>query len=214
MATSNTEEIKEIARKEQQGVIDFAEFPPEVLIKHPLQHTWTLWYYEPDKNRNWEDNQRDITSFDTVEDFWSLYNHIKLPSELRQGCDYGMFKQGIRPMWEDDANKLGGRWLINIDKRQRATDLDHFWLEILLCMIGEAFNEYSDDVCGAVVNVRAKMDKIGIWTANANNEDSVMEIGQKLKERLRITTKASIVYQIHKDTMIKKGSQTKNTYSI
>lgn len=108
---------------------------------------------------------------------FSLYNHIKTASELRQGCDYSMFKQGIRPMWEDDQNKCGGRWLINLEKKQRSTDLDNFWLEILLCMIGEAFNEYSDDVCGAVVNVRTKGDKIGIWTSNANSEDSVMEIG-------------------------------------
>lgn len=84
-------------------------------------------------------------------------------------------------MWEDDQNKCGGRWLINLDKRQRTTDLDNFWLEILLCMIGEAFNEYSDDVCGAVVNVRPKGDKLGIWTSNADSADSVMEIGYKIK---------------------------------
>lgn len=80
-------------------------------------------------------------------------------------------------MWEDEANKNGGRWLISLDKKQRSTDLDHFWLETLLCMIGEAFNGYSDDVCGAVVNVRPKADKIGVWTANSNSVDSVMEIG-------------------------------------
>lgn len=107
----------------------------------------------------------------------SLYNHIKTASELRQGCDYSMFKQGIRPMWEDNQNKAGGRWLINLEKKQRATDLDNFWLEILLCMIGEAFDEYSDDVCGAVVNIRPKGDKLGVWTSNADSADSVMEIG-------------------------------------
>lgn len=117
-------------------------------------------------------------------------------------------------MWEDDQNKCGGRWLINLDKKQRATDLDNFWLEILLCMIGEAFNEYSDDVCGAVVNVRPKGDKLGIWTSNADCADSVMEIGRKLKERLRITSKTTMGYQVHKDTMIKAGSQTKNTYTL
>lgn len=63
-------------------------------------------------------------------------------------------------MWEDDANKRGGRWLINLDKKQRTVDLDRFWLDVILCMIGEAF-ENSDDVCGAVVNIRGKGDKIG-----------------------------------------------------
>lgn len=213
MATNNIAEIEDIEKKEQE-VANLEEFPPELLIKHPLQNTWTLWYYENDRNKSWEQNQREITSFDTAEDFWSLYNHIKLASELRQGCDYSMFKQGIRPMWEDDANKKGGRWLISLDKKQRANDLDRFWLEVLLCMIGEAFNEFSDDVCGAVVNVRTKGDKIGVWTADATRGTSVMEIGRKLKERLRIAPKVIIGYQIHKDTMAKAGSVTKNTYMV
>lgn len=58
-----------------------------------------------------------------------LYHHIKLPSELRQGHDYAVFKQGIRPMWEDDANKMGGRWLISIERNKRNSDLDRFWLD-------------------------------------------------------------------------------------
>lgn len=107
----------------------------------------------------------------------SLYNHIKPASELRQGSDYSMFKQGIRPMWEDDANKHGGRWLMTLDKKQRSSDLDHFWLEILLCMIGEAFNGHSDEICGAVVNVRTKGDKLGIWTADYKKEENNKEIG-------------------------------------
>ncbi|CAD6236356.1 GSCOCG00008138001-RA-CDS [Cotesia congregata] len=213
MATNNTDEIEEIEKKEQEST-NLEEYPPEFLIKHPLQHTWTLWYYEPDKQKSWEESQREITSFDTAEDFWSLYNHIKSASELRQGCDYSMFKQGIRPMWEDEANKQGGRWLMTLEKKQRNSDLDHFWLEILLCMIGEAFNEHSDDVCGAVVNVRTKGDKLGIWTADANRSTSVMEIGRKLKERLRISPKQIIGYQVHKDVMVKAGSITKNTYQV
>lgn len=34
-------------------------------------------------------------------------------------------------MWEDQANRSGGRWLITLDKRQRFSDLDNFWLEIV-----------------------------------------------------------------------------------
>ncbi|OXU25695.1 hypothetical protein TSAR_012614 [Trichomalopsis sarcophagae] len=221
----------EVEKKEQETT-NLEEFPPELLIKHPLQNTWTLWYYEQDKNKSWEESQREVTSFDTAEDFWrnisilnyldlidkfpfeTLYNHIKQASELRQGCDYSMFKQGIRPMWEDDANKNGGRWLINLDKKQRSTELDNFWLEILLCMIGEGFNEYSNDVCGAVVNIRPRADKIAVWTGDAGTQASVMEIGRKLKERLRITPKMVIGYQVHRDTMVKVGSMTKNTYVV
>lgn len=37
---------------------------------------------------------------------------------------------------------------------------------------------------------------------------------RKLKERLRIAPKVTIGYQIHKDTMAKAGSVTKNTYIV
>ncbi|XP_043472144.1 eukaryotic translation initiation factor 4E-1A-like [Leptopilina heterotoma] len=213
MATNNSEEMEEVDKKELE-LVSMEEFPPELLIKHPLQNTWTLWYYEQDRSKSWEESQREIAKFDTAEDFWSLYNHIKSASELRNGSDYSMFKEGVRPMWEDDANKNGGRWLINLEKKQRPTELDRFWLEILLCMIGEGFNEFSEDICGAVVNVRARQDKLALWTGNANSSQSIMEIGRKLKERLRITSKVTIGYQIHSDTMVKTGSMTRNTYTV
>ncbi|KAJ8876377.1 hypothetical protein PR048_020822 [Dryococelus australis] len=186
----------------------------EDAIQHPLQHTWTLWYYENDRTKSWEDNQRQVTNFHTVEDFWRLHNNIKSASDLRQGCDYSLFKKGIRPMWEDAANKSGGRWLINVEKKLRGPELDSVWLEVLLCLIGEAFDDFGDDVCGAVVNLRNKGDKIAVWTANAKNQQAVLEIGCKLKSRLNIPPESHICYQVHEDTMVKSGSMTKNTYTL
>lgn len=46
------------------------EVPPEFLIKHPLQNTWSLWFYDNDRNKTWEENLIELTTFDTVEDFW------------------------------------------------------------------------------------------------------------------------------------------------
>ena len=42
-----------------------------------------------------------------------------------------LLQEGIKPMWEDERNKKGGRWLINLDKKQRASCLDNFWLEVV-----------------------------------------------------------------------------------
>lgn len=53
-----------------------------------------------------------------------------------------------------------------------------------------------------------------MWTRDASHGTSVMEIGKKLKERLRIAPKIQIGYQIHKDTMAKSGSVTKNSYIV
>ncbi|KAH8289254.1 hypothetical protein KR054_002400, partial [Drosophila jambulina] len=135
---------------------------------HPLNSLWTLWYLENDRNKTWEEMQNEVASFDTVENFWSLWSHIKPPSELKIGSDYSIFKKGIHPMWEDEANKNGGRWVISINKNNKH-DLDNFWLDTMLCLIGETSN-YADEICGAVVNIRAKSNKISIWTSDGKNE--------------------------------------------
>ena len=74
---------------------------PEKVVKHPLQNAWTLWFFKNDKGRSWEENQRSIITVTTVEDFWSLYNHIEVASKLPPGSDYSLFKEGIFPDWED-----------------------------------------------------------------------------------------------------------------
>uniref|UniRef100_F6VMH3 Eukaryotic translation initiation factor 4E family member 1B n=1 Tax=Monodelphis domestica TaxID=13616 RepID=F6VMH3_MONDO len=120
---------------------------------------------------------------------------IKLASKLSSGCDYALFKDGIEPMWEDSRNKHGGRWLVSLAKQQRQSNLDRLWLETLLCLIGEAFEEYSEEVCGVVLNVRTKGDKIAIWTSEAENQPAVTFIGRVYKERLGLSPKVIIGYQ-------------------
>ena len=43
-------------------------------------------------------------------------------------CSF-ILKDGIQPMWEDEQNKQGGRWIINLNKQQRHLELDNFWQE-------------------------------------------------------------------------------------
>ncbi|XP_037934228.1 eukaryotic translation initiation factor 4E1-like [Teleopsis dalmanni] len=179
------------------------------LHKHPLQHVWTLWYLENDRNKSWDEMQNEIVSFDTVEDFWSLYNHIKPPSEIKIGSDYSLFKKGIRPMWEDEANKDGGRWVITFNKNS-SPQLDLMWLDLVLSLIGETF-EFADEINGAVVNIRSKSNKISVWTANGHNESAVLEIGRKLREVLRLGIQ-TLQYQLHIDTMSKQGVSVKPVY--
>ena len=140
---------------------------PEKIIKHPLQNAWTLWFFKNDKSRSWEENQRQVMTVDTIEDFWSLYNHIEVASRLSPGSDYSLFKEGIFPDWEDAKNAPGGRWLINLDRRQRCEHLDNYWLEILFFLIGEHAGEFSQHITGGAVNVRGKGDKVAIWLADA-----------------------------------------------
>ena len=205
---------------------------PEKIIKHPLQNAWTLWFFKNDKTRSWEENQRPIITVNTVEDFWSLYNHIEVASRLPPGSDYSLFKEGIFPDWEDQRNSPGGRWMINMDKRQRADHLDQYWLEILFFLIGEHADQHAHQVKtnltsksnrlyphiiqvnGAVVNVRGKGDKLAVWLADASQPDSILRIGKMIKERLGIDPEQTIGFNIHSEEKARPGREAKKKFYV
>ena len=78
--------------------------------------------------------------------------------------------------------------------------LDNFWLEVMLCLIGETFDDSSKYVNGAVVSVRNKGDKIGMWLGDASQQSSIMTIGKMVKERLGIDARV-------RKTLHNKGEQ-------
>jgi len=198
------ENLEVIANKEAK-----VEVGPEEFLKHPLQNAWTLWFFKNDKARTWEENQRPILTVATVEDFWSLYNHVSLASNLPPGSDYSFFKEGIFPDWEDEKNGPGGRWMINSDRQQRGDVLDTHWLEILIFLIGEQAEVHASKVNGAVVNLRAKGDKLGVWLADTA-ADSVLRIGRMVKERLGLPKDQTIVFNVHREDKAKSGTDRKN----
>ena len=128
---------------------------------HSLRSTWTLFYRPPThKYSDYEKSTMKIANLSTVESFWTIYTHLKRPSLLPTVSDYHIFKEGIRPVWEDDANKRGGKWIIRLKKGVA----DRYWEDLLFAIIGDQFMEAGEEVCGAVLSVRSGEDVLSIWT--------------------------------------------------
>lgn len=131
--------------------------------EHPLKSTWTLFYRPPtNKYSDYEKSTIKLASLSTVESFWTIYSHLKRPSLLPSVSDYHIFKEGIRPVWEDEANKRGGKWIIRLKKGVA----DRYWEDLLLIIVGDQFLEAGEEVCGAVLSVRSGEDVLSIWTKN------------------------------------------------
>lgn len=60
----------------------------------------------------------------------SLYNNILTPTKLSIGSNYHLFKEGVRPMWEDPINAKGGKWIFT-NARSRKARLDECWLYVV-----------------------------------------------------------------------------------
>ncbi|KAK4191674.1 translation initiation factor eIF 4e-like domain-containing protein [Podospora australis] len=146
---------------------------------HQLRNTWVFWFRPPISKANgfieYEKTLHPIASVDTAEQFFSVYQHLKRPSTLPLVSDYHLFKKGIRPIWEDDENKSGGKWVVRLKKGVA----DRYWENLLLAIIGDQFGEASEEVCGIVLSVRNGEDIISIWV-RADNQRCL-----KLRETMR-----------------------------
>lgn len=112
----------------------------------------------------WQANQTLLGSFDTVEDFWRLYNHIQVPSRIMH-ADLSVFRSGISPAWEDPCLKHGGRFVAMGGKTPL---IDHIWETLVLSVIGEQFGESWKYVCGVVVSIRRTCLKVALWVSSSD----------------------------------------------
>ncbi|KAM5533104.1 Translation Initiation factor eIF- 4e-like domain-containing protein [Ganoderma adspersum] len=236
--------------------------PTNFNVKHPLYSPWTLWFDSPaTKGRNlpqtpmssfpqtpvaqtpgglaaqgWMEDIKRVITFDSVEEFWGLYNNIVPPSQLPQKANYYLFKEGIIPAWEDEANKNGGKWSIQLPRDKNRSVVDKMWLYTMLAAIGETFDpllmsgEGNDApqslITGVIVSTRPQFYRISIWTRTAptmagGEDDQLREriesIGRHFKtqvlgypesQKLAGALATEVEFLSHKDSE-KKGKQAK-----
>lgn len=63
-------------KHESGDIVTVFHDPNNFNVKHPLAHTWTLWFTKPPSGKgdnNWNDLLKEVISFDSVEEFWGIY---------------------------------------------------------------------------------------------------------------------------------------------
>ncbi|EJF63604.1 translation initiation factor eIF4e, partial [Dichomitus squalens LYAD-421 SS1] len=178
--------------------------------EHPLEHTWTLYhdnktkvpftpatatsevappasagvhYMAPDTDE-YEAGLTVIGEFDTVESFCRYFNWLKPPSKLERNSNYHLFKSGIKPMWEDEANANGGKWVLTMKNNPQL--LDRCWSWLAMALVGEDLDE-GDEICGAVVSLRSKVDRIQLWTRTKEDVEKINGIARKMVKLLDVS---------------------------
>lgn len=119
----------------------------------PLRFTWVIWeqiMQSSDKAGAYSDATHKVASFSTVQSFWKLWNHMPQPSELleqkrmvREQPDglhvidaVMIFRDGVRPMWEDTLNANGGHFQFQLKPSTGGGQVDEYWNNLVLGMIG------------------------------------------------------------------------------
>ncbi|KAL5327818.1 hypothetical protein ACEPPN_005524 [Leptodophora sp. 'Broadleaf-Isolate-01'] len=184
---------------------------------------------------NWNDLLKEVITFNSVEEFWGVYNNIAPVSELALKSDYHLFKENVRPEWEDPQNKHGGKWSYQF-KEKRNVPIDDLWLHVMLSAIGETLEDEDDgELMGVVVNVRKGFYRIGVWTRTIGKSipgggdgdvaggkgrsvekgrEVLMNIGRKFKEVLKVPTTEAVEFSGHTDSAHSGSTRAKAKYSV
>ncbi|KAJ6530360.1 translation initiation factor eIF 4e-like domain-containing protein [Mycena vulgaris] len=180
--------------------------------EHPLEYPWTIYHdsktkvpftpasavpspspspaqdgfvAHPPESTDYEAGLTVVGEFSTVEEFCRYFNWLKPPSQLERNSNYHLFKAGIKPMWEDEANANGGKWVLTM--KNNAALLDRCWNWLAMALVGEELEEGHDLICGAVVSLRSKVDRIQVWTRSKDDVERLNGIGKKLVKLLDVS---------------------------
>ncbi|KAI8659568.1 hypothetical protein NW754_011759 [Fusarium falciforme] len=164
-------------------------------VSHPLMEPWTFWYRPPISKAHgfieYEKTLHEIATVRTVEEFWEIFSYLKRPSSLPVVSDFHLFKKGVRPIWEDDVNKKGGKWVVRMKKGVA----DRYWEDLMLSLIGDQFGDAGEDVCGAVLSVRNGEDILSIWTRTDGGR--VIKIRETMKHVLNFPPNTRVEFKSH-----------------
>mmetsp|Transcript_5424 Transcript_5424/g.16184 ORF Transcript_5424/g.16184 Transcript_5424/m.16184 type:complete len:211 (+) Transcript_5424:44-676(+) len=147
--------------------------------KHALQSRFHFSYMRRSPSGRTEiygSTIREIGTFGTVEDFWSYYNHLVRPNDLPTNTQFFLFRDSVRPTWEDPANKNGGRWTIRLKKGICSRAFE----DLAIAFIGEQFDG-SEVVCGIALSIRFKEDVLSLWIRTSDDAvvlDSIRDVAQ------------------------------------
>jgi len=170
----------------------------------PLQltHVWNVYFDKPQKDQQ-KDQQKNATDdgtysanleqlgkpIKTVQEFWG-YNNNTPVSQMKMGESVYLFKQGIKPIWEDRHNIDGGS-LTFIVPKEMGPD---FWTRIQCMAVGEKLQDKldklgtGDQLCGVGLSVRFSKHNISIWhrDASENSKKALLEtVLEELPEHMK-----------------------------
>ena len=168
--------------------------------KTPIEQKFSFWYrisddalinQQPGKTldkKEYENQVKKIAEFDTIEDFWSIFQHLRKPDSCRPGIEFQMFKNPIMPMWEDEYNKNGGKFSIKLRKDYTTI----IWEEMIFALIGGVLpKEIKNELNGIVVSSRKEFNVLQIWFRNYNS-NITGDIEQCIRDLLQIPNEVDL----------------------
>ena len=169
--------------------------------KTKLSNKYAFWFrISKDTMKNKTQNQNNvqyesqikkISEFDTIEDFWAIYQHLKTPDKCEPGIDIHLFKEPIKPLWEDDSNKNGGKLTIKCNKGYTSIIWEEIILGLLGCLIRK---DLSDEINGIVFKSKQDCNLLEIWV-KISDKNNYSQLEQSIRDLIQIPNEVPINFK-------------------
>jgi len=167
----------------------------------PLAYKWTYWEQPSREDKDYSELTQKVLDFSTVQEFWKFYGQVPQPSMLLgkrltreqpdgvlAGIDSIMiFRDGIRPEWEDKVNATGGHFQFQLKPDVGGAQLDEYWNNLVLGIIGSGIAPAS-----MITGIRlvdklsetrgAKVVRIEVWFSNREDAQAVAALKKNVEK--------------------------------
>ena len=170
-----------------------------------LGDSWTLWLDNGGSRHTQEEYERgtvEIATVKTIRSFWKFWNQLAplmgpLPEKKRSSssssgdkeseeskgvggverCNICVFREGIRPSWEDPANLHGGSWTLKVPRSAGDKVTSHVICEVIGRQLPVPRGVPGEEpVCGVFVRVRKGVVAVDVWNRFTSPPEAIKTV--------------------------------------
>tara|TARA_B100001989_G_scaffold200828_2_gene149264 strand:+ start:243 stop:863 length:621 start_codon:yes stop_codon:yes gene_type:complete len=175
--------------------------------EHELLHNWTLFLHIESQSDTYVTAYKEAISFDTCEGWARVFNNVPDAGTLASPyceiyCDnervvaYSIFKDGIKPQWEDERNASGCEWGCRqeLDKEY----VSEVWKHVVASMVCGDLNVLGARVVNKNTHIR-NITKIEVWLGEEDDPAEIYGTLQNIISRLNMDVETPNFQLIHHD---------------
>ncbi|KAI5170767.1 translation initiation factor 4E [Nematocida sp. LUAm3] len=157
--------------------------------------------YAKEETEDFQSKIKEEAKIMNVNEFLYVLRRFKRLSTIKLITDICLFKDGVRPMWEDPSNKSGGKWILKVKKNtaeQRLFEKLVIWMGILPFKTME--------VNGVLISVRNHQTILSIWTKTCPTQEEAEKQEEEIKEMLELKPTIHLTFKDNNESMIDNSS--------
>lgn len=180
-----------------------------------LKSSWTFYDHIKCDQADYDKNTQIVGHCSSIFEFWTCYNNLPKPSNIffqketgkpyyyhdsikREISAFSIFRDDIRPTWEDPSNIDGATMEYRVPIDTSIESIDTFWLYLCIYCMGLYFGNNVTGfrlVDSSIIGQYKPLYKIEIWTINNNVS---LDVEKKFRELFNISNEQKIMIKNHK----------------